>query len=41
MWNDVIKLPESLSFNNQDSVYKEVARVGNIKIDGTMKDSQK
>lgn len=41
IWPDVIELPLFLSFNNQDSIYKQVGRVGNINIDGTMKDSQK
>ncbi len=41
IWDEVIELPKFLCFNNQDEKYKQVARVGNIQLDGTLKDSQK
>jgi taurine dioxygenase len=41
IWDGVIQLPKFLCFNNQDEKYKQVARVGNINLDGTLKDSQK
>jgi taurine dioxygenase len=41
IWGSVIQLPEYLTFNNQDQSYTQVARVGNVKLDGTLKDSQR
>ncbi len=41
IWDEIIELPKFLCFNNQDEKYKQVARVGNIQLDGTLKDSQK
>lgn len=40
-FGSAIELPSYLAFNNQDPSYKQVARVGNMKLDGTIKDSQK
>lgn len=39
--DELICLPKELSFNNKDPNYPEIARVGNILIDGSMKDSSK
>ena len=39
--DELIILPEALSFNNKDPRYPEIARVGNILIDGSKKDSSK
>ena len=41
IWDSVIELPKFLCFNNQDLKFKQVARVGNIQLDGTLKNSQK
>lgn len=40
-YDEVIKLPPLFCFNNQPVNFKEIARVGNINIDGSIKDSQK
>jgi hypothetical protein len=40
-WGEVIELPKFLCFNNQKEEFKQVARVGNILVDQTLKDSQK
>ena len=40
-WGEVIELPKFLCFNNQKDEFKQVARVGNILVDQTLKDSQK
>ena len=36
---EVIQLPPEMTFNNQDPVYTQVCRVGNINVDGTLKES--
>ena len=41
IWDEIIELPKFLCFNNQDDKYKQVARGGNVQLDGTLKDSQK
>lgn len=41
VWDQVILLPSFLAFNNQDPIYKQVARVGNVLQNGTLKESQK
>jgi hypothetical protein len=35
---EVIQLPPEMTFNNQDPVYTQVCRVGNINVDGTLKE---
>ena len=37
MWKTVIGLPKALCFDNVDETYSEVARIGNVKIDGSLK----
>ncbi len=39
--NELVVLPKELSFNNKDERYPEIARIGNILIDGSLKDSTK
>lgn len=39
--DEVVVLPEELSFNNKDLRYPPIARIGNILLDGTLKDSAK
>ena len=38
---ELVVLPKELSFNNKDSRYPPIARVGNILLDGSIKDSTK
>lgn len=35
-WGEVLKLPAGLAFNNQEPNLPEIARVGNVKPDGTL-----
>jgi hypothetical protein len=39
--DELVILPKELSFNNKDPRYPPLARIGNILIDGTLKDSSK
>jgi hypothetical protein len=39
--NELVILPPELSFNNKDPKYPAIARVGNVLMDGTIKDSKK
>jgi len=41
LFDSAVTLPKQLAFNNQDPVYKCVTRVGNVLLDGTLKDSAK
>lgn len=36
---EAIQLPPEMTFNNQDPVYTQICRVGNINADGSMKES--
>jgi hypothetical protein len=38
---DLVVLPPSLSFNNKDPKYPPLTRVGNILVDGSLKDSSR
>jgi alpha-ketoglutarate-dependent taurine dioxygenase len=38
---ELVVLPKELSFNNKDPRYPPIARIGNILLDGSMKDSSK
>jgi taurine dioxygenase len=37
--SEVIQLPPEMTFNNQDPVFTQVCRVGNVNADGTLKNS--
>jgi len=39
LFSEIIRLPLSLAFNNQDPEYNEVAVVTNIQEDGKIKDN--
>lgn len=41
MYDEVVVLPTFLCFNNVPKEYPEITRVGNILLDGSLKDSQK
>ena len=39
--SELVVLPKELSFNNKDPKYPPIARIGNILLDGSLKDSAK
>ena len=39
--DELVILPKELSFNNKDPRYPPIARIGNILVDGSIKDSSK
>lgn len=39
--DEVIVLPPELAFNNKDPKFPAISRVGNVLLDGTLKDSSK
>lgn len=39
--DELVILPRELSFNNKDPNYPEIARIGNVLMDGSLKDSSK
>jgi hypothetical protein len=41
VWDEVILLPKFLCLNNIDENYPHVTRIGNVLMDGTLKDAQK
>ena len=39
--DELVILPKELSFNNKDPLYPPLARIGNVLLDGSLKDSKK
>jgi alpha-ketoglutarate-dependent taurine dioxygenase len=39
--DELVVLPKELSFNNKDPKYPPLARIGNVLLDGSLKDSSK
>ena len=39
--DELVILPKELSFNNKDPRYPPIARIGNVLMDGSLKDSSK
>jgi hypothetical protein len=39
--DELVILPKELSFNNKDPRYPQIARIGNILMDGSLKDSSR
>jgi hypothetical protein len=39
--DEIVILPKELSFNNKDPRFPQIARIGNILMDGSLKDSSR
>jgi len=39
--DELVILPKELSFNNKDPRFPQIARIGNILMDGSLKDSSR